>query len=158
MASLPNLHGSCTILQVWLVSPGVLYSALVMHCHCISLQHNPELMWQGNGVVTVGAFSGVMGHLATLVCSSHWFGYSGWQYTGVRKPAWGRNAVHTTLEHDTLKQGINSVSFIYWFCGFICLFCWQAQQVWIWYLFLKMSFQGGGPVCLFSSGLFRVLV
>lgn len=31
------------LIQVWLVSLGVLYSALVTHHNCISLQHKPEL-------------------------------------------------------------------------------------------------------------------
>lgn len=80
--------------------------------HFTAAQSRADMIWQGNRVVTVGAFSGVMGHLVTVVCSSHWSGYSRWHYTGVRKPTWGRNAIHTTLELDTLKQGINSVSFI----------------------------------------------
>lgn len=40
---LPFLICMAVVLQVWLVSGGVLCSALVMHCHCIQQQRKPAL-------------------------------------------------------------------------------------------------------------------
>lgn len=163
MASLPNLHGSHTILQVWLVSHELLYSAPVMHCHCISLQRKPELAWygEGNRVITMGnaCFLRTNGTFCHLLDCSFVFGFltdlgntEGTLCETEETMLEGEMLIWRGRSSDKHTARVWHAQVEYSFSIFHLIVLVLCKNDSLNLIFLKLSFQGGGPGCFFSSG------